>query len=238
MQTEWKPEEYRVRVCLLFDEMNFPVGNPSTAFMESAATLNTGRRGIDLSKCVVDAVEVLSTEISVGEKDRPLFFFLRLKSVDKELTPTILCNDGHPVGEGCGAKKYFERIKRESEERLAKDFGAFLPYDDDMLNALGNDKTMSKNFFTKISHLIPKKQVSHTEKGYRQFHAQEQNEEMREWDKNIREKVESLFHNMTSVSATLTAAGNENAEFTEETSPLLARVVLEIHLRATKKDEN
>ena len=226
-----------MRVCLLFDETNFPVSNPSTAYLESAATLNSGRHEIDLSKCIVDGVDVLSTEIKIAKDDRPLFFFLTLESADKPLKHTTLCNDGHPVGDGCGAKNYYERMKRESEDLLAREFGAFLPFNENMLDTLAKNN-MSRVFFTKIGNLMPnKREVSLTERGFQRFKPEEKEDEMEAWEgpSGIRSKVESLFHNMTSVRAKLSVAGNESTEITEDTSPLLARVVLEIRLRATKK---
>ena len=227
-----------MRVCLLFDETNFPVGNPSTAYLESAATLNSGRPEFDLSKCVVDGVDVLSTEIKIAKDDRPLFFFLTLESADKPLKHTTLCNDGHPVAEGCGAKNYYERMKRESEDLLAREFGAFLPFDEDMLNTLADNGDLSRVFLEKIGNLMPnKREVSRTERGFRRFRAEEKEDEMEAWEgpSGIRSKVESLFHNMTSVRAKLSVAGNESTEITEDTSLLLARIVLEIRLRVTKK---
>ena len=237
METTWKPEEHKVRVCLLFDETNFPVGDPSSTHLVSAATLGGYRRDIDLSKCVVDSVDVLSTEIKIANDDRPLFFFLKLESADKPLEHTTLCGKGHPVGDGCGAKNYYERTKRESEDRLALEFGAFLPFDDDMLNTLAESNELSQSFFKKIGNLMPnKREVSVTERGFRRFRAEEKEDEMEAWQgpTGIRSKVESLFHNMTSVKAKLSVAGNESTQITEDTSPLLARVVLEIRLRATK----
>ena len=51
---------------------------------------------------MVDSVEVISTETQIGkDADRPIFFFPKLYSADKLMTPTVLCSLGHPVSETC-----------------------------------------------------------------------------------------------------------------------------------------
>ena len=233
METEWKPDECRIQVCLLFDEINFPVGDPTSANLESAATLNHDIHGLDLSKCVIDSVDVLSTEIKLGGddgSDRPLFFFIKLFSADKLVTPTVLCSAGHPVGQGCGGKTYFKGVKRESEEKLAREFGVFLPWDDQ------NMQNNSRELLKKInSSNVTNSEITERGNVFQRFRADEHERDLEAWDSEIRNKVEKLFHNMTSVRAELFAVGNENSDVTRATSPILVRIVLDIRLRATKK---
>lgn len=239
MRTEWKPHEFRTQVCLLFDEISFPIGDPTSATLESAATLSKDPYDIDLSKCVVDNVEVISTEIHIERRkddDQPIFFFLKLYSADKLLTPTVLCSVGHPVSKTCNAKTYFKRVKDEREERLTRDFAAFLPWEEKTIGMIQNDSKAFKTLLQRVSNLSLSELEPVTEKksGFPKFRPEEHDRDLDAWDSTIRHQVEKCFHNMTSIRGELSAVGNENRERTNETSPILVRIVLDIQLRATK----
>lgn len=240
MGTEWKPEECRIQVCLLFDEISFPTGDPTSLTLESAATLSKDSCGLDLSKCVVDRVDVISTETQIGkDADRPILFFLKLYSADnKLLTPTVLCSLGHPVSKTCKAKTYFERVKDEREERLARDFGFFIPWEEETIDWIQNDKKALETLLKKVGKLGISDSEPVTEKksgGFSKFRAEEHDSDLVAWDSTIRHDVEECFHNMTSIRGELPAIGNENKEKTSKTSPALIRIVLDIRLRAAKK---
>lgn len=236
---EWTPEKTTVQVCLTFDEANFFVNNPHNNDTLEAHHL-ISHTNLDLSRSVIDAIRVVSTEKQMGgnkQDSYPCMFFLKLFADGTLINHDIKCSTGHPIGDNCTAKNYFQRVSKNAKEKMLTDFGHYTNENNkkifEMYDQSGNTGNSKKERSAFSRKLISYRSVNipETEKGSQPM---ANDTDLQFFEEEIAPNVQRMFMNITNITGKIAFIGNEQATLNDHTVPLLMRVVLEIDLRANR----